>query len=354
MKIRLAILEKDNSYLNRIVTAFNAKYADKLEIYSFTDEAVALETIALTKIDVLVASELFDIDTRSLPKHCGFAYFVDTQNIETIKDEAAICKFQKADLIYKQILSIYSEKTSLVAGANFTDSSTQTIFFASVSGGVGSSTMAASCAAGLAMQGKKVLYLNLEQFGDSDLFFQGEGQFTFGDVIYAIKSKRTNISLKLESTVKQDLSGVYFYSSPQIALDVMELSTEDINRLLSEMKMSASYEYIIVDGDFSFNEKSSLLWKEASSVVLVSDGSEVSNRKFERMYNAMEILSQQDEKLRMDKMSILYNKFSNKTSKTVSGISVRDLGGIPRFEHATNEQVMKQVINMGVLNKVIQ
>lgn len=31
MKIRLAILEKDKSYLTRIVTAFSARYADKLD-----------------------------------------------------------------------------------------------------------------------------------------------------------------------------------------------------------------------------------------------------------------------------------------------------------------------------------
>ena len=36
MKIKLALLDSDQNYLNRIVTAFNIKYADKLEIYSFT------------------------------------------------------------------------------------------------------------------------------------------------------------------------------------------------------------------------------------------------------------------------------------------------------------------------------
>lgn len=37
MKIKLAILDKDTAYLQRIVSVFNNKYADKLEIYSFTD-----------------------------------------------------------------------------------------------------------------------------------------------------------------------------------------------------------------------------------------------------------------------------------------------------------------------------
>ena len=38
MKIKLAILEKDQCYLQRIVTVFSTKYSDNFEIYSFTDE----------------------------------------------------------------------------------------------------------------------------------------------------------------------------------------------------------------------------------------------------------------------------------------------------------------------------
>ena len=57
MKIKLAILEKDVSYLNRIVAAFSTKYADKFEIYSFTDQEVALATLDSARIDVFIASD---------------------------------------------------------------------------------------------------------------------------------------------------------------------------------------------------------------------------------------------------------------------------------------------------------
>ena len=38
MKIKLAMLESDSSYLRRVVPMFNSKYAEELEIYSFTDD----------------------------------------------------------------------------------------------------------------------------------------------------------------------------------------------------------------------------------------------------------------------------------------------------------------------------
>ena len=52
MKIKLAILEKDQSYLNRIVSVFGTKYADKFQIYSFTDMDVAFSTLETAKIEV--------------------------------------------------------------------------------------------------------------------------------------------------------------------------------------------------------------------------------------------------------------------------------------------------------------
>ena len=109
MKIKLAILEKDESYLNRIVSVFGTKYADKFQIYSFTDMDVAVSTLESAKIEIMVASDAFEIDVNKLPKRCGFAYFVDSMDVDMLNGQRAICKFQKADLIYKQILSIYSE-----------------------------------------------------------------------------------------------------------------------------------------------------------------------------------------------------------------------------------------------------
>ena len=90
MRIKLAILEKDQRYLNRIVAAFETKYADKFEIYSFTDQAIALSTLDSSRIDVLVASDTFDIDASVLPKRCGFAYFVDSPDVDTVNIKADI------------------------------------------------------------------------------------------------------------------------------------------------------------------------------------------------------------------------------------------------------------------------
>lgn len=101
MKIKLALLDSDQNYLNRIVTAFNIKYADKLEIYSFTKLESAMAALEPSRIDVLVASDTFVVESSALPKRCQLAYFVESADVDSVNDQRAICKFQKADLIYR-------------------------------------------------------------------------------------------------------------------------------------------------------------------------------------------------------------------------------------------------------------
>lgn len=353
MKIKLAILEKDRSYLTRIVSAFSARYADKLEIYSFTDYQVAMANLDMAKIEVLVANDAFEVDVKALPRRCGFAYLVDSLDIETVNDQRAICKFQKADLIYKQILSIYSENAGNVSGLKLGDEETRIIAFASPCGGCGSSSLAAACALHYAARGQSVLYLNLEKFGGADAFFEGEGQFDMSDVIFALKSKKTNLSLKLESCVKKDPRGVNFFAPTRVSLDMLELRTENVLRLLSELKVTGSYEYIIMDMDFGLDKDTLEIYRQAHGVVTVSDGSSVANTKITRAFSALTTMEQNADAPLASRLTLTYNKFSNKTGTPIGDIGIRLAGGAPRYEHATTEQVITQLAKLDFYDKFI-
>lgn len=177
MKIRLAILEN----VNRITAVFNAKYTDKLEVYSSTAEDEIFHILAESRIDVFLASDRFKIDTQKVPAGCGFAYLVDSADIESLWGEPALCKFQKVELIYKQILNIFSEKAAAITGGSMPGEG-KALAFAGASGGVGCSSAAAACTMYFAGKGKKAVYLNLETFGNADLYFSGMGQGNFSDI----------------------------------------------------------------------------------------------------------------------------------------------------------------------------
>lgn len=353
MKIKLAILENDSNYLNRMVVAFNTRYADKLEIYSFTSYAVALEALTSSKIDVLVASDYFDVDSKKLPPRCGFAYLVDSPDIDNVREQRAICKFQKADLIYKQILSIYSENAENMSKIKLSEDGSKLITFSSPCGGTGTSSVAAACAVNYAKRGKKVLYFNLEPFGSSDNFFSAEGQFDMSDIIYALKSAKANLTLKLESCVKQDATGVNFFSASKVALDMQELDSEDIKRLISELQLMGGYDYIILDIPFGIDKTTLSIYELSHNVVMIGDGSDVSNTKIQRAYDALTIMEQNSGDAITNNMSIIYNKFSNKTGHLLENIELKIIGGSPRYEHATQKQVIEQLSILGTYDELL-
>ena len=58
MKIKLAILDNDMSYLKRITTVFETKYSDKVEVHSFSNLSVAMDNLERSKIDILLMRQM--------------------------------------------------------------------------------------------------------------------------------------------------------------------------------------------------------------------------------------------------------------------------------------------------------
>lgn len=343
MRIRLAILEKDAVYLSRLESAFNVKYADKLEIYSFTDRDIALRSLQEKRMDVFLANETFDIEETEIPLSCGFAYLAETADIETIKGAVALCKFQKAEQIYRQVLGLFSEKAAAVTGVHMSGEGGRVLAFVSAAGGTGSSVAAAACAMNFAQKGKKTLYLNLEKFGSADVFFQADGAAGLGDVIYAIKSKKGNLSMKLESTVKQDSSGVFFYSPTRLALDIAELSADEIRQMIGVLKASGGYGDIILDLDFAMDKNMLKILDECNTIVFVADGSPASNVKLERVIASLEVIEQQTDRKLLMRCGILYNRFSSRTSQKVQVSGLKEFGGISRYEGFDTQKLLQQI-----------
>lgn len=352
MKVRVAIVEQDTNYLNRLVASFNTKYADKLEIYSFSNIELARETISKTKIDVILISYNVSFDYKQLPEKSIFAYLVDASGVDFYNESPAICKFQKTEQIYKQILSLYSEKAEAITMVKG-DGDCKTLCFTSPAGGVGTTTMAAACAEHMATLGKKVLYLNLESFGVADNCFSGEGQFGLSDVVYAIKSKKNNLALKLESCVRQDnKTGVFFYSKSNNALDLLELEDDETKLLIQTIQSGGEYDYLILDLDF-YPKKSFLqLLSMTQQIVFVCDNSDNGIAKTNRAVQALEIKEESEDVSILSRAALIYNKFARENNQMVEKPSISVLGYCNKFR-GNSKQIIEAIAKDEMFNKLI-
>lgn len=327
MRIKLAILHSDPVYLNRLVSILSAKYHERLALYSFTEQETALEAIVREKIDVFLADDIFGIPTEELPEKCGFAYFVDSPEVDTFKGSPAICQFQRTELIYKQILGVFSDALGETSVRNLYSGSAKVLVFSSPCGGTGTSSLAAACAVHYAAAGKRCVYLNLEDFGSADSYFSGEGAFSISDVIYAVKSRRGSLSVKLESCLKRDASGVLYFSGPKVALDMMELNPEDRKELVSALVDSGICDCVLVDMPFDLKKETRGIYALAHVLVWVCDGQPVSIHKTAKAYEALKLLEQGGSNQLWERVCLLQNKLTSDAADPVPE-GLRKAGGV--------------------------
>lgn len=352
MKRKLAILENDIKYLSKLVEELHKKYPDRFEVYTFTDYEIACTALKRVKIDIFIADEAFYVDEGKIPEYCSFVYFVGMSDKKSFRGRKAIYKFQSTDLIYIQILKTYFEHLVNVPDAKSENRRCKVISFTSISGGTGSSTVAAACARNYAGKGRKVLYLNLESFGSADVFFDADGKAGMSDVVHALRYEKNNLPRRLRECVQQDKSGVFFFSESRAVLDIVGLGSDERALLLAELRLSGDYEYIIVDLDFELGPRFLEICKQTDAVIVVGDGTEISNRKILKAESALFETGE----LRMDvkeRMFLLYNKFDSKSGGIIRKSDMRVMGVIPGFACATMEQMLRKLSMMNIFEKLM-
>ena len=352
MKIRLGIIDNDGMYKTRLINYFNANYADKLEIFSFSTLENLKQYMQESNLDVLLADEESVPDTEELPSGVAFAYWSDSANIDSIRNKRTVCKYQKAELIYKEILGLYAEIDNNVTSYKLDGSNGVVLTFMGAAGGVGSSTVAVGCAMYLARQGKKVLYLDMTRLGDTSLYFSGEGNATLSDVFYSIKSNNANLFLKLESMVKRDGSGVNYYESCRVALDFRDTKAEDITHLIKSILDAQSYEYIIVDAEPSLDEKMKAILAVSSAVIVIGDGTSNANLKLAKLIEALQLDGGKKDGLER-KMFLLYNRFHTGAQKAVLQEKITELGGINAYKNGSPRQIAEEIAGKSVFARFL-
>lgn len=350
MKIRVAILDKDDNYKNRILSAFQVKYADKIELYIFSETAQLMSALETQMIDMVLVDD--EIEITEYPEKIVFVYLCKSIGVEEIHEHPAICKFQKVDTIYKQILGIYAD-TNLTMKLRTENNEARVVAFMSAQGGSGVSTAAAAYALKRASEHKQIFYLNLERFGGTDLYFSGDGIMSFSEVIYALKSKKANLIIKLESNMKTDRSGVDFFSECKNAYDMFELNDEEVVRLIQGISKTKEYDEIIIDVSEGFHERTRMLLEDyADRVVYVSDGSKNGNQKFEHFCQVIRLMEQRNNKKVFSKLALLYNRYSSKTSTQLMESPIQVLGGIHRYEGIDGRKLIEEIAKADALENV--
>ena len=335
MKIKVIIVDQDTNYTSHMLQVFQTRYADKVEMRVFSDVNSFYANIREAYADLVLYSSNLQLDTAELPESVVIGCLCEQSGIEEIGGVSAICKYQKVDILYKLMLGLFAEKASdmkLKTSGNLV----HVTLFTSVQGGCGTSAAAAAYALRMA---------------SSNLYFTGEGTMSFSDVIYALKSRKSNLLIKIESTLKTDPSGVDFFSDCRNAFDMIELKDDEIVSLIQAIGQVGEYEEIVVDLSGDLTERQLKLMQDyADSVIYICDGTMTGIRKFEKFCETIRVIEERKEVQIMNKL--LYNRYSSKNSMQMEKLPVSLLGGIHRFENVSGRPLIDQIAKMDILRQV--
>ena len=340
MKIRIAICIEDSTYSEKLSSHFSAHYGDSVEMYRFSDETLLNKYLETHVMDVLLVDEKFD--ERNVLEWPEMLVFKLTNSGNSVIEEGRIiyiCRYQKASNIYKEILHWCSKKEFSVKKGS---GKTIVISFSSIVGGAGASTISVAFAIYLARQGRKVVFLNLEEFGDTSVLLGDGGKYNFEEILLALKTKNRNVTMKLQSAISHTEDNVFFYSSCSNPIDFSQMTGDETKELLDSM-ISMDYQYVVTDFRLDLSDKSRRIMNASDKIVLISDGTNNSKKRFGRIFTALKSVDGMERTRNCDKLAILSNKAENGKSIDISADGVFNIGTISEIKSDSPSEIARTI-----------
>lgn len=358
MKIKVALCTLDIQFSQRVVHYFQSHYYDKFTWNVFTEISFLTDFLKEKDTDIILVDEELQSELEVIPasikKESVCAYLTEDGE-ETLNDgEKNIFKIEKylrADKLYRELLELYSKKANAhYHKGGLINDKADIYAFVSPAGGVGCSTAACAAAQGFA-RFEKVLYIELETIGALPIVFDGEeaGGEGLDEVIFALKSRRRVLELKITSSVSRDKSGVFFFKESGNALDVLTLSEGDLKELLTTIGQMKEYDKVILDVGNGLGEKEIAAMTYAGRVVVVADESKVCEKKLSRYVETLRLIEEKKEADICSKMILFYNKVLNQRELLQKQCGIRVAGGLPKIENGTYEGIIGKLSKMEII-----
>jgi len=308
--LNLVIADEDSRYLDSLSKYIRNKYSSRLNIFTFTNKQSFMEFITdkAQEIDILLVDR--DYYSRDIEQPENFVTIVltDGRHIEKDSNIKYINKYHPADTIYKLFMEIYSDAMpdkSEWTGNNFRGS-VITVF--SPHGGSGCTTVALSLAHYISKMGMRVFYLNVENIsslGDT----QGicENGINFSNIIFYLKERRKNLSLKIEAAKYYDSRWMFYYFQPPDSfLEIDDLEIDDYVKLIQSLKSMDQFDYIVIDMGQAVSAGRRVLFDISDKLVMTICPGAFTSVKLNRL---LKELSMNDmEKEILDRVLTVFNK----------------------------------------------
>lgn len=294
MVIRIAIADEDIEYINRIINILE-RY-DNLDILAYTDTDALENAIRTKKIDILLFGS--SIISPYMLEDRDFIPVVlwDEENgSQEVMQYRKIYKYQRISKIYQQILEIYAE-ISGDSGEMQGQNKAAIVAFYSPVGGAGKTTLALAAATKYARQGKRTIYLNLENMASDDCYLPETEGHGISEVAASLEDN-INHTLKIQSLLQTKRENLFYLNHFDSPNDFAELSAEEEKQLIEVIQKTGLFDVIIIDMQTVTDEKSKIVFELADRIALIEKPDEMAEKKLHRFYGQAYIMNEYGRKM---------------------------------------------------------
>lgn len=341
--IRMLLMTSDVVYCQKLVS-YLGKHHSEVKVTILNSEPFPSAAVEQNTYSVILIGEEF-AGLKADTHNAACAYLAENAAGNPINNRMSICKYRSGEEIYRTILSLFSE----VSTVHNAGGGSAVYSFVGAGGGTGVSVAAAAFAYRLAAMGKNVLFLNLDKFFDmSQLFFDNTCGGNMGDIIFSIKAnenKSVNLSVKCASILGRDRSGVRFINSCDNPYNFDEMSFEELTELFRVVSSADSFDAVIIDGSIYDPRVWRLMSDKSERIFVVSDSGAFSGQKLGKMLNMIKIMDMRGSGNIAARLGLIMNKSAPGTALP-EGVSL--IGVIPRYADSNPRGVAEAISRLDI------
>jgi len=318
MKVKLLIATEDCEYAKLLSDSISEHHENTIDVSVCNDIKRINEEESNKKYNVALVDTAFIEHINAGQIHllillCSKDEAISDSSIQYVK----INKYQRISSIVAKILESYAKVAESKSGIDSKHANITAVW--SPAGGVGKTCVALAYALSHVSgdsisEAKKVFYLNLEDFSSIPSIFNEKGK-SISSVFEMLESNEGNTEMLIQA-ISCCEKNITFLSSPDNYDDLCILSGDNVNDLI--LSCAKLTDELVIDLSCACNQRVRKVFELANRVLLVTDGTDISEAKINQF-----VLQNGVYESIKEKVTIIANKdsvFSGTKSESVASI----------------------------------
>jgi len=292
--LKVAIADTNEVYLDRL-TAVLTDYSD-IRISTYTEKEILKRDIAQGKCQVLLLDPSLFAEDMIFDNLSAIIVMAGENTIPVaLQEYPAIRKFQRASLIYKQMLAICSDRIESLGGMGRDGTAKVAAVFSPI-GGSGKTSISLIMANRLALLNCRVFYLNLEPYASEAFFLPQTGKDSLSTLLGRFHQKG-DLIMYMQSCLQKKNDNLFYMNHLDSPNDYTALRAEDIVKLVTLLRKSGCFDVIIVDLESTLDERTQSIFNLSDYIFLVERADVIGKLKTERFYSLTYLMEDHGSKM---------------------------------------------------------